>query len=62
MFDLHFQLNAMGNLSASEARNLILYFYDRYGDDLVRELVVRMSGDEAREFIDHFKNNWDIES
>ena len=49
----------MSNLSASEARNLILYFYDRYGDDLVRELVLRMSGDEAREFIEHFKNNWD---
>jgi Cys-tRNA synthase (O-phospho-L-seryl-tRNA:Cys-tRNA synthase) len=43
------------NLSATQAREKILEFADSYSFETVcLEIVNRMTGDEAREFVEHF--------
>lgn len=45
-------------LSADESRCKVLELADRYGAEFIlKELVVRMSGDDAREFIDFMQRN-----
>ena len=42
-------------LSASDARAKIVEMADNYSWETVcREIVLRMNGDEAREFVEHF--------
>lgn len=44
-------------LSASDARDEILNLTDRYSfETICREMIIRMSGDEAREFLEHFND------
>jgi Cys-tRNA synthase (O-phospho-L-seryl-tRNA:Cys-tRNA synthase) len=45
------------NLSAKQAREKILEFADSYSFETVcLEIVNRMTGDEAREFVEHFQD------
>ncbi len=49
------QINA-SNLSASEARCAIYKLADLYSwETIATEMICRMSGDEAREFVDDFQ-------
>ncbi len=44
------------NLSASQARSAIYDLADLYSwETIAREMVSRMSGDEAREFVEDFQ-------
>lgn len=46
-------------LSANDAREEILKLADIYSFETVcREIVLRMSGDEAREFLEHFERHF----
>lgn len=52
------RFTAMSYLSANDARCEILELADRYGAEFVlKELVVQMSGDDAREFVDFMQRN-----
>ena len=49
------QINA-ANLSASQARSAICDLADLYSwETVAREMLSRMSGDEAREFVEDFQ-------
>lgn len=49
------QINA-AELSASQARSAIYDLADDFSwETVAREMVARMSGDEAREFVDDFQ-------
>jgi hypothetical protein len=49
------QINA-ANLSATAARSAIYDLADDFSwETVAREMVARMSGDEAREFVDDFQ-------
>ncbi len=46
--------------SANAARGAICDFADNYSWEIVaREMISRMSGDEAREFVEDFKSLYD---
>jgi hypothetical protein len=46
-------------LSANSAREEILNLADMYSyETICREMVLRMSGDEAREFLEHFESHF----
>jgi hypothetical protein len=46
------------NLSASQAREKIIEWGEEFTFEIVcREIVCRMSGDEAREFVEDFHDN-----
>ena len=48
----------MTQMSADEARCKILELADRYGSEFVlKEIVVQMSGDDAREFVKWMEQN-----
>lgn len=50
----------MAQITANEARCKVLELADRYGSEFVlKELVVQMSGDEAREFVEWMEQNKD---
>jgi len=45
----------MAHLSASQAKSEIITLTDNFSWETVgREMIARMSGDEAREFLEHF--------
>ena len=50
----------VANLTASQARVAIFDLADDFSwETVAREMVSRMSGDEAREFVEDFRNLYD---
>lgn len=48
--------------SASEARSAICVLADRYSwETVAKEMIHRMTGDEAREFVEDFKSLYDAD-
>ena len=48
------------HLSASQARSAICWLADDFSwETVAREMISRMSGDEAREFVEDFRNLYD---
>lgn len=48
------------HMTANEARCKILELADRYGSEFIlKELIVQMSGDDARKFVDWMERNKD---
>ena len=42
-------------LSANDAKSEIINLADNYSfETICREMIIRMSGDDAREFLEHF--------
>ena len=63
LFNNSFHNNIMdaSSLSATQAREKILEFADLYSFETVcLEIVNRMSGDEAREFVEHFHDYFHV--